>query len=80
METKARKWGNSIGVRLPKSVAQQAHVEDGTSVDVTVSEGVIQLRPVARAKYTLKELLSRIKPDNLHAEIDYGGSAEGELL
>ena len=40
-----RKWGNSLGVRLPSAVAREMHLEDGTSAELSVEDGQIHIRP-----------------------------------
>jgi antitoxin MazE len=66
------KWGNSLGVRLPKSVAREAHLGDGDTVQVSVDNGAIVIRP-SRPRYSLDELVRRITPKNRHDEIEWGG-------
>ena len=34
MTTRIAKWGNSLGLRLPKSVTQEAQLDEGDKVDV----------------------------------------------
>lgn len=34
MEAMARKWGNSIGIRIPASMANSIKINDGTPIDV----------------------------------------------
>jgi len=29
MQTKVTKWGNSLGVRIPQRIAEQAEIRDG---------------------------------------------------
>src|SRR5205823_2099628 len=43
--TQIAKWGNSLGLRLPKSVALEAQVDAGDTVDVSVKNGAIVIRP-----------------------------------
>ena len=43
--TRIAKWGNSLGLRLPKSVALEAQVDEGDTVDVSVKNGAIVIRP-----------------------------------
>ena len=38
MQTKVQKWGNSLGLRIPKSFAEQAGVEAGSEVDLSVED------------------------------------------
>lgn len=81
METKIQKWGNSIGVRISKDIALQAHLKEGMTVDVGLYEGKVIVRPVTKPKkYTITEMVSRITDSNRHDLEDYGGSLGGELL
>jgi antitoxin MazE len=42
-----RRWGNSLGVRLPVAIAREAGLRDNQTVELSVvSEGVL-IRPVA---------------------------------
>ena len=43
--THIAKWGNSLGLRLPKSVALEAQIDEGDTVDVSVKNGAIVIRP-----------------------------------
>lgn len=72
MLTKVRKWGNSLGLRIPKAFAEEALVAEGTTVDVSVSEGRIVVRPVRGPRYELAKLLAGVSEENLHAEVETG--------
>ncbi len=39
MRSRISKWGNSLGVRIPRSFAEEAGLRDGTLVEVTVEDG-----------------------------------------
>ena len=69
--TQISKWGNSLGLRLPKSVAVEAHVGEGDTVNVSVKNGAIVIRP-NRPTYSLEQLVARITPRNRHDESDWG--------
>ena len=73
MNTKIRKWGNSLGLRIPKSFAAEAGVEEGSEVDMAVEDGKLVIRPLRQRRYDLSDLLRKVKPDNLHEPIDSGG-------
>lgn len=64
--TKARvqKWGNSLGVRIPKAMADELALSDGADVELVLSNGTIALRPVAPKpkRYKLSELLAAFDP------------------
>ena len=72
MLTRVQKWGNSLGLRIPKSFAEEVSVEAGSTVDLSVADGELRIRPVRPKEYELKELLSEVREDNLHAEITTG--------
>ena len=71
MTTQVSKWGNSLGLRLPKSVAREVRLDEGDTVDVVVDNGSIVIRP-SRPRYTLDELVERINARNRHGENDWG--------
>ncbi|MDP4094602.1 MAG: AbrB/MazE/SpoVT family DNA-binding domain-containing protein [Bacillota bacterium] len=71
----AQKWGNSLGIRIPKEAADRIGIDQGSEIELNVigSENIITLKPKrTRKKYTLEELLSQITPENRHKEIDFG--------
>lgn len=72
MRVRVRKWGNSLALRIPKPFAEDTAVREGTTLDVSISEGRIVAIPVRRKKVTLKQLLGRITDRNLHTEVDTG--------
>ena len=68
--TQIAKWGNSLGLRLPKSVALEAQVGEGDR-RLSVKNGAIVVRP-NRPTYSLKQLVAKITPRNRHNESDWG--------
>jgi antitoxin MazE len=74
--TQIARWGNSLGLRLPKSVAVEARLDAGDTVTVSVKDGAIVLRP-ARPAYSLEALVAGITKRNRHEETDWGTSVIG---
>jgi antitoxin MazE len=75
--TQLSKWGHSLAVRIPKTVAESARLREGDRLSLAVSKsGTIVIRP-ARRKYALDELVSKITAKNRHRETDWG-QAVGE--
>jgi len=72
MITKVQKWGNSLAVRIPRSVAQDTHLSSGNSVDVAVQDGRIVIAPARRPRFRLDELLKGVTTQNRHHESDSG--------
>ena len=72
MVTKVQKWGNSLGLRIPKAYAEEAGVEEGSPVDVSIEGDRLVIKPLRARRYVLKDLLSLVREDNLHEEIPTG--------
>jgi antitoxin MazE len=65
MTIKVQKWGNSLGVRIPRKIANSLHLISGTEVEVTVKENTI----VIKNNYSeLDRLLQNINQVNIHKE------------
>ena len=78
MVIKILKWGNSLGLRIPKSFAKETGVKEGSSVDISIDGNRLVIRPVRPIKYKLSEMLSRVCEDNIHDEISTGEAEGGE--
>ena len=72
MVTRIQKWGNSLGLRIPRAFAADVEVEAGSFVDIRVENGDLIIRPVRRREYVLSELLEGVNSGNLHEEISTG--------
>ncbi|MBD2610643.1 MAG: AbrB/MazE/SpoVT family DNA-binding domain-containing protein [Nostoc sp. ZfuVER08] len=71
------KWGNSLAIRIPRSLAEQVHITEGTAINFSVEGNSIVITPQKRKKYTLDELLEGMTCDVFHPEFDTG-NAEGK--
>lgn len=78
MRSKVQKWGNSLALRIPKSFAEEAQVEEGADVDLQLKEGRLVIVPL-RPRMTLKELLAAVKPEHLQSETDTGKPLGSEV-
>lgn len=56
-----RRWGNSLGVRLPAAIVREAHLLEDQLVQLTVVEEGILIHP-ARQRLSLAERLVRYQP------------------
>jgi antitoxin MazE len=65
------KRGNSLAVRIPKAVAEEAEMREGDSVVIEASAGEISVRRNQRIP-TLKELVAQITPKNRYDDISTG--------
>jgi antitoxin MazE len=76
------RWGNSLGLRLPKPVAKATGLKAGSKVAIAaVEDGMITITPVhKRPSYKLEDLLSQVTECNRHTEIDWGGDVGNEQI
>ncbi len=72
MVTKVQKWGNSLGLRIPKSFAEEADIADGSRVEISVQDGDLLIHSVEQRKFDLDALLKQVNKNNLHDEIETG--------
>jgi antitoxin MazE len=72
MKARVQKWGNSLALRIPKSVAAEVGLHEESEVDVSLKSGKLILAPLAKTGFTLKKLLSQINDENIHREKDTG--------
>ena len=81
MLSKVQKWGNSQGLRFTKTLLQEAQINVGDEVNVSVQEGRIIIEPVTkvRDKYDLKELVSKMPQEYHVEELDWGEPSGKEV-
>lgn len=79
MVGRIEQWGDSLGMRIPQSVAEQAQFRPGSTVTMTVENGRLVVAPEAPIVFTLEELVAAITPENIHAETDWGPAVGSEV-
>ena len=70
-----RKWGSSLAVRIPKAIAEQWGVSEGSAIEMEARGDRVVLR---KRIYDLADLLARVTADNLHPEQDTGAPLGNE--
>lgn len=63
METNIQQWGNSLGIRIPKNIAQKLSLSHGSIINISIKDDHIALYP---KKYNLTDMLANITEDNCH--------------
>jgi antitoxin MazE len=76
VQAKIQKWGNSLAVRIPKTLATEAHLAEEVVVEIAVAKGKLIIAPMKKQIYALEELVSGITDENIHDE-DIWGPAVG---
>ena len=72
MRAQMLKWGNSLAIRIPKPVAEEANLRDGDAIEIEMNtEGSVQLSRVGKVP-TLAQLVSQMTPENRYPELSAG--------
>jgi antitoxin MazE len=79
METTIKKWGNSLALRIPKSLAQEAGLYYELSVKLSVVDGKLVITPLEHPKLDLEAMLAQITEDNRHSEVHFGPAVGKEV-
>jgi len=81
MVTRVQKWGNSQGLRFPKTLLIDAQIEIGDEVEISVENGRIIVEPIrkVRGKYTIEELVAQLPDVHEPEEIDWGEPTGNEV-
>ena len=79
MKARIQKWGNSLALRIPKSFAVEAHLEQDSLVELALVDGKLIVVPVAELALTLDQLLAGVTEQNLHREVDTGQATGNEI-
>jgi antitoxin MazE len=77
METIVKKWGNSLGIRIPNLIVRELSLKDGSFVDIKDKKGEIIIKP--KEKNTLSEIISKINEKNIHGEVETNGPVGNEI-
>jgi antitoxin MazE len=78
METRVQRWGNSLALRIPKLLADEAGLKDNSFVQLTLRDKQLVIVPVVKATLSLDALLAQVTDKNLHREVDTGPAVGGE--
>ncbi|MGK7883625.1 MAG: AbrB/MazE/SpoVT family DNA-binding domain-containing protein [Crocosphaera sp.] len=62
MEIELKKWGNSLGLRIPHKMAESFGIEENSIIELTESENALIITK-KRKVTNLDELLASIPPD-----------------
>ena len=79
MKAQMVKWGNSLAVRIPKPLAEQARLKEGDALEIEVVDGRVELRRASKVP-TLAALVSQITPENRYAEVTTGAEVGKEVV
>ena len=79
MDTRVQKWGESLALRIPESLADQLGLEPDSPVVVSRRGTELIVTPLNGERLTLEDLLAEVTEDNLHGEVDTGPAVGREV-
>jgi antitoxin MazE len=75
-----QRWGNSQGIRIPKSVLEEALFFPNEEVDIVAEENRIIIKKATRKRHiTLAERLENFDGEYVFDECDWGGPVGNEV-
>ena len=77
MEAVVKKWGNSLGIRIPHLIVRELALKDGSFVDIKETGNEIIIKPKEKRK--LADMLGGINGKNLHDEVETSGPLGNEI-
>ncbi|MEN8447497.1 MAG: AbrB/MazE/SpoVT family DNA-binding domain-containing protein [Cyanobacteria bacterium J06555_13] len=78
MDIQIKRWGNSLGFRIPFKIAQQLGIDENSLVELTIHENVLTITPKDKLS-NLDELLVSIPYDFQYSD-DIAGFIQGKPL
>jgi antitoxin MazE len=69
-----KRWGNSLAVRIPASLANEAHLHENQEVNIRAEGGKLVLEALEE-RFSLAgylEFLETVKPEDVPPTVDWG--------
>jgi len=82
MQGSISRWGNSLGIRIPKDIAARVGLSEGAQVEIEAKDGQVVIHRLRR-RYKLAELLEGVIPEEARraaAEADLGPDVGREIV
>ena len=80
MHTTIQKWGNSQGIRIPKSILETASMEENDKVEIKAEYDCIIIKRSAKKHLTIEERFKGYNGDYKCSEADTGKLVGNEVL
>jgi antitoxin MazE len=66
MQVRISRWGNSLGLRIPKAAVDATGLREGDLVEVVQENGGLRIEPVD--DIDIAGMIAAITPENLHRD------------
>ncbi len=79
MHVQISKWGNSLGLRVPRALAQQIGISEGAQVNIW-ADGSRLVVEAALPVYSLSDMLVNMTPQTMGAAFSWGADEGREHI
>ena len=79
MKAQVSRWGNSLGIRIPKDIAGKVGLTEGASVEIEAVDDRIEILPIKR-RYRIEDLVSDMTPEAMREAFDWGPDVGREVI
>ena len=79
MRVEIKKWGNSLGLRLPQELTIQTDISSGQDFEILVGDDRLTIRAVPQ-RYKLEDLLTNVTPSAMAEAFSWGQSVGREFV
>lgn len=66
------KWVNCLAIRIPKALAVEIGVEEGSQVELSLVKGQLIIAARSKTPLRLEQLLEQVTEENIHDEVKTG--------
>jgi antitoxin MazE len=81
MRVSIARWGNSLGVRIPKEIARPLALSEGAQVEIVAEGDRVVISPIRHPpRYNLADLLVGMTPEAMREAFDWGPDVGSEAV
>jgi len=72
-QVKVSQWGNSLGFRIPRGLADSLNIQAGDTLELAqAEEGILIKKATAGKRYSLSDILDSFNSSSDHPAVDFG--------
>ncbi|QIH76027.1 AbrB/MazE/SpoVT family DNA-binding domain-containing protein [Macrococcoides bohemicum] len=79
MQVSLQRWGNSQGIRIPKSIVNEMNLDKNQKFDLTMQDEKIILTKQQQNVSLIRELFENYETENKPSEFDWGKPRGNEV-
>ncbi|MFC6291348.1 AbrB/MazE/SpoVT family DNA-binding domain-containing protein [Macrococcus epidermidis] len=79
MQVSLQRWGNSQGIRIPKSIVNEMNLDKNQKFDLTMQDEKIILTKQQQNVSLIRELFESYETENKPSEFDWGKPRGNEV-